>query len=138
MEGIEAGADDYVAKPFSVREVAARVKALGRRATQSTAQRISIANLTLDLSTHEVRRAGRRIELSRREFLMLEVLLRNAGHVCGRMLLLEKVWEYNFDPGSNLIDVYVRRLRHKIDADHAIKLLHTIRGAGYVLREDTP
>jgi DNA-binding response OmpR family regulator len=138
VEGIEAGADDYLAKPFAVKEVVARVKALCRRGGESWVQMLKLGDLTYDLLRREVRRAGRRIELSAREMLLLEVLLRNAGRICGRMLLLERVWEYNFDPGSNLVDVYMLRLRKKIDFGHEVKLIHTVRGSGYVMREGPP
>lgn len=135
VEGIEAGADDYLAKPFAVKEVIARVRALVRRASETTSHTLRLADLSFDLSRREVIRAGKRLELSAREMLLLEVLMKNAGRVCGRMLLLEKVWDYNFDPGSNLVDVYIMRLRSKIDSSSAIKLLHTVRGSGYTLRE---
>ena len=139
VAGIEAGADDYMAKPFAVKEVVARVKALGRRSmnmpVQANASVLSIADLTLDLTRREVRRAGLRLDLSARETLLIEVLLRHAGHICGRRLLLEEVWEHHFDQGSNLVDVYIRRLRQKLDVGHDVKLLHTVRGAGYMLKE---
>ncbi|MCW0219637.1 MAG: response regulator transcription factor [Prosthecobacter sp.] len=135
VEGIEAGADDYLAKPFAVKEVIARVRALVRRASETTSHTLRLADLSFDLSRREVSRAGKRLELSAREMLLLEVLMKNAGRVCGRMLLLEKVWDYNFDPGSNLVDVYIMRLRSKIDSSSAVKLLHTVRGSGYTLRE---
>ncbi|CAN5885486.1 response regulator transcription factor [soil metagenome] len=142
VAGINAGADDYLAKPFAVKEVVARVKALGRRSLKmsstASATMLSLADLTLDLTRREVRRAGKRLELSTREILLLEVLLRHAGHICGRRLLLEEVWEYHFDQGSNLVDVYIRRLRLKLDQGHEIKLLHTVRGAGYLLKEGPP
>lgn len=142
VAGINAGADDYLAKPFAVKEVVARVKALGRRSLKMSssvaATTLSLADLTLDLTRREVRRAGKRLDLSSREILLLEVLLRHAGHICGRRLLLEEVWEYHFDQGSNLVDVYIRRLRIKLDQGHEIKLLHTVRGAGYLLKEGSP
>jgi DNA-binding response OmpR family regulator len=135
VEGLEAGADDYMTKPFAIKEVAARVKALHRRGGESRAQVLKIADLELDLVKHEVKRAGVALELSARELRMVEVLLRNARRVCGRIYLLEQVWEYNFDPGSNLVDVYMMRLRQKIDHGHDMKLLHTVRGAGYTLTD---
>jgi DNA-binding response OmpR family regulator len=142
VAGINAGADDYMAKPFAVKEVVARVKALGRRSLKmpppSKSTSLGIADLTLDLTRREARRAGRRLDLSTRETLLIEVLLRHAGHICGRRLLLEEVWEHHFDQGSNLVDVYIRRLRQKVDEGHEVKLLHTVRGAGYVLREGPP
>jgi len=138
VEGLEAGADDYLAKPFAIKEVIARVRALGRRQPEARAQVLRVGDLTMDITQHEVRRGSERIELATREYKMLEVLLRNAGRVCGRSLLLEQVWDFNFDPGSNIVDVYVKRLREKIDVGREPKLLHTVRGSGYVLKEDKP
>ncbi|MEQ1860179.1 MAG: response regulator transcription factor [Chthoniobacteraceae bacterium] len=135
VAGLEAGADDYMAKPFAIKEVVARVRALTRRTPEARVQVLALADLTLDLVAHEARRASRRIELTNREYKILEVLLRNAGRVCGRTLLLERVWDFNFDPGTNLVDVYIRRLREKIDAPHPVKLVHTVRGSGYVMKE---
>ncbi len=142
IAGINAGADDYMAKPFAVKEVAARVKALGRRAmkmpVQADANVLTLADLTLDLIRREARRGGARLDLSVRETLLLEVLMRHAGMICGRRLLLEEVWEHHFDQGSNLVDVCIRRLRLRLDEGHEVKLLHTVRGAGYVLMEGAP
>ena len=142
VAGIEAGADDYMAKPFAVKELVARVKALGRRSMkmpqQAGAHVLSLADLTLDVNRREARRAGERLHLSARELLLLEVLLKHAGHICGRRLLLEEVWEYHFDQGSNLVDVFIGRLRGKLDAGHEVKLLHTVRGVGYLLKEGPP
>lgn len=139
VAGIDAGADDYIAKPFAVKEVAARVKALGRRSmkmrVQSSSSVLSLADLKLDVVRREARRGNERLDLSARELLLLEVLLRHAGMICGRRLLLQEVWEHEFDQGSNLVDVYIRRLRQKLDQDHELKLLRTVRGAGYVLKE---
>lgn len=135
VEGLEAGADDYLAKPFAIKEVVARARALSRRMPETRAQVLKLADLTLDLVQHEARRNGARLDLSTREFKMLEVLLRNAGRICGRTLLLEQVWDFNFDPGTNLVDVYVKRLRRKLDDGHEVKLVHTVRGSGYVLKE---
>lgn len=138
VEGLEAGADDYLAKPFAIKEVVARARALSRRMPETRAQVLKLADLTLDLVQHEARRNGARLDLSTREFKMLEVLLRNAGRICGRTLLLEQVWDFNFDPGTNLVDVYVKRLRRKLDDGHEVKLVHTVRGSGYVLKEGEP
>jgi DNA-binding response OmpR family regulator len=135
VEGLEAGADDYVAKPYAIKELIARLRALGRRQPEARTQVLKVADLVMDVSQHEVRRGDERIELAAREYRMLQVFLRNAGRVCGRALLLEQVWDFNFDPGSNLVDVYVKRLREKIDAGRETKLLHTVRGSGYVLKE---
>lgn len=136
VEGLEAGADDYLSKPFAIEELIARLRALNRRQPEMRAQVLKLADLTMDLGEHEVRRGNERIELGAREYRMLQVFLRNAGRVCGRALLLEKVWDFNFDPGSNVVDVYVKRLRDKIDAGRDPKLLHTVRGLGYVLKEE--
>lgn len=138
VEGLEAGADDYLAKPFAIKEVVARVRALGRRQPEARATVLKAGDLTMDVTQREVRRGGDRIDLSAREHKMLEVLLRNAGRVCGRALLLQQVWDFNFDPGSNLVDVYIRRLREKLDAGRETRLLHTVRGSGYVLKEEKP
>ena len=142
VAGIEAGADDYLVKPFAMREVAARLKSLGRRSLKMTPQAaadvLAVADLTFDLTRREARRGGRRLDLSQRETLLLEVLMRHAGMICGRRLLLQEVWEYDNDQGSNLVDVYIRRLRTRLDLPHETKLLHTVRGAGYVLKEEPP
>jgi len=136
IDGLNAGADDYLPKPFVLGELAARIRALTRRATGETKSIVlKLADLTLDTVTHKAMRSGNAIELSAREYALLEYLLRSQGRVCGRMQILEKVWEYDFDPGTNLVDVYIRRVRDKIDAGHAVPLLHTVRGVGYVMKE---
>ncbi len=135
VEGLNAGADDYVAKPFALEELVARVRALGRRTGDSRAVRLRVADLTLDTVTRHVERGGKTIELAPREYLLLEFLMRSPGRIRGRMAIVEQVWDYDFDPGTNLVDVYVMRLREKIDADFEPKLLHTVRGVGYVLKE---
>ena len=137
VEGLDAGADDYLAKPFALEELIARIRALTRRGGESKARVLQVANLTLDTTTHVAERGGRKIELTAREYRLLELLLSSAGRVCGRMLILEKVWDYNFDPGSNIIDVYISRLREKIDASGEPKLLHSVRGVGYVLKVES-
>lgn len=134
VEGLNSGADDYLAKPFALEELLARVHALTRRQPEQRSPILQVADLTLNAMTREVRRAGQVIELAQREYLLLEFLMRSAGRVCGRMLIVEKVWDYDFDPGSNLVDVYMMRLREKIDSDHEVKLLHTVRGVGYVIK----
>jgi DNA-binding response OmpR family regulator len=134
VEGLNAGADDYLPKPFDLAELVARVRALTRRGGDNKATVLSVADLKLDTVTHKARRGGTEIELTMREYLLLEFLLRSTGRLCGRMMILEKVWDYDFDPGTNLVDVYIRRLREKIDAPFEPKLLHTVRGAGYVLK----
>jgi DNA-binding response OmpR family regulator len=135
VEGLNAGADDYLPKPFELAELVARVRALTRRGGENKAIILRVADLTLDTVTHKARRGDVEIELTAREYRLLELLMRSTGRLCGRMMILEKVWDYDFDPGTNLVDVYLRRLREKIDADFEPKLLHTVRGAGYILEE---
>jgi|ERR1043166_2493643 DNA-binding response OmpR family regulator len=135
IDGLNAGADDYLPKPFALGELSARVRALGRRSNEMHPLMLKLADLSVDTITREVKRAGKKIDLSTREYRLLEFLLRSQGQVCGRMLILEKVWDYHFDPGTNLVDVYVRRIRDKIDHGFEPKLLHTIRGTGYVMKE---
>lgn len=136
VEGLDSGADDYLAKPFALVELIARVRALTRRGADNKSPVLKVADLTLDTVSHQAERRGVGIELTAREYRLLEFLMRSAGRLCGRMMLLEKVWDYDFDPGTNLVDVYIKRLREKIDAPFEPKLLHTVRGTGYVLRED--
>lgn len=135
VEGLNAGADDYLPKPFELVELVARVRALTRRGGETKSTALRVADLTLDTLTRQAQRGEKKIELTAREYRLLEFLMRSAGRLCGRMMILEKVWDYDFDPGTNLVDVYVRRLREKIDADFEPKLLHTVRGAGYMLKE---
>ena len=135
VKGLQAGGDDYVTKPFAFSELLARVQALIRRSTQaSEPTTLNFADLTLDLLKREVRRGEVAIELQAREFSLLEYLLRNAGRVVSKTMILEHVWDYAFDPSTNVVDVLVCRLRNKIDRDFEPKLLHTLRGAGYVLK----
>jgi DNA-binding response OmpR family regulator len=134
VEGLNLGADDYLPKPFELAELVARVRALTRRGGENKSIVLCVDDLTLDTITHKARRNGTEIELTIREYRLLEFLMRSAGQLCGRMMIMEKVWGYDFDPGTNLVDVYVRRLREKIDAHFEPKLLHTVRGTGYVLR----
>jgi two-component system OmpR family response regulator len=135
VKGLRAGGDDYLGKPFALSELLARVEALGRRkaVVQETAE-LSYADLEMNLLTREVKRQGKAIDLTAREFLLLEHLLRNAGRVVSRSMLLEAVWDYNFDPQTNIIDQHVSRLRQKIDRDFSPPLLQTVRGMGYALR----
>jgi DNA-binding response OmpR family regulator len=134
VEGLNAGADDYLAKPFVIAELVARVRALGRRGGDSRSAVLRVGDLSLDTISHQAERGGKRIELTIREYRLLEFLMRSAGRICGRMAILEKVWDYDFDPGSNLVDVNVMRLREKIDENFEPKLLHTVRGLGYVIK----
>jgi len=134
VEGLNAGADDYMAKPFALEELVARVRALGRRGGEAKALTLRVADLSLNTITREVRRGEKTIDLAPREYLLLEFLMRSAGRICDRMAIVEKVWDYDFDPGTNLVDVYIMRLREKIDAGVEVKLLHTVRGVGYVLK----
>lgn len=135
VKGLRAGGDDYLAKPFAFSELLARVEALSRRKApvQETAA-LSLADLEMNLITRTVTRAGRPIELTVREFGLLEYLLRNAGRVVSRSMLLEAVWDYNFDPQTNIIDQHVSRLRQKVDKGFDTALIHTVRGMGYSLR----
>lgn len=134
VEALRGGADDYVTKPFSFEEVLARVEALARRPKQLSSTRLAIADLELDRNTHEVRRAGRVIELTPKEYSVLEYLMRHSPRVMSRTLITEYVWDYHFDPGTNIVDVVINRLRKKLDAGREKKLLHTVRGVGYVIR----
>jgi DNA-binding response OmpR family regulator len=135
VEGLDAGADDYLPKPFVVAELVARIRALGRRNQESRSIVLRVADLTLDTVSHQAGRGGKVIELTAREYRLLEFLMRSTGRICGRMAILEKVWDYSFDPGTNIVDVYIRRLREKLDDGFEPKLLHTARGVGYILKE---
>jgi two-component system, OmpR family, response regulator len=132
VTGLRAGCDDYLPKPFAFSELLARLEALTRRGNAET--RLSVADLEMDLIARTVARADRPIELLPREFRLLEYLMRNAGHIVTRTMLLEKVWDHHFDPQTNVIDVHVSRLRQKIDKSFEHALLHTVRGVGYMLR----
>ncbi|HEX4121832.1 MAG TPA: response regulator transcription factor [Verrucomicrobiae bacterium] len=136
VQGLDAGADDYLPKPFALVELTARVRALARRSSgQSKSPVLRVGDLTLDTITRQARRGLSTFDLTAREFRLLEFLMRSAGRICGRMAILEKVWDYDFDPGSNLVDVYIMRLREKIDAGFEPKLFHTVRGMGYLMKE---
>lgn len=137
VQGLRAGGDDYLVKPFSFSELLARIEALLRRAQQQqeVITALQVEDLEMDLLARTVRRSGQNIDLQPREFRLLEYFMRNPGQVLTRTMLLEKVWDYHFDPQTNVIDVHISRLRAKIDKDFETPLLHTVRGAGYVLRE---
>ena len=136
VTGLRAGGDDYLPKPYAFSELLARIEVLGRRkGTPEQDMVYRVGDLELDRLSHTVRRAGREILLQPREFRLLEYLMKNAGQVVTRTMLLENVWDYHFDPQTNVIDVHMSRLRGKIDKGHANPLLHTIRGAGYMIRE---
>jgi two-component system, OmpR family, response regulator len=135
VKGLRAGGDDYLVKPFAFSELLARIEALLRRGSAATATTVlRVADLELDLLTRTVKRCGKPIDLLPREFRLLEYLMRNSGHVVTRTMLLEHVWDYHFDPQTNVVDVHVSRLRQKIDKNFERALLHTVRGAGYCLR----
>lgn len=131
LEGLNLGADDYLAKPFFIEELVARVHAVTRRASGATQSMLAVADLTVNLLTREVSRGGIVLELTPREFSLLEYLMRSPGRVLTRVQICEQVWSYDFDPGTNLVEVYIQRLRKKVDADSPVKLIETIRGVGY-------
>ncbi|HEY4321748.1 MAG TPA: response regulator transcription factor [Gemmatimonadales bacterium] len=134
VDALRAGADDYVTKPFSFEELLARVEALSRRPKQLTARSLQVADLELDLESREVHRAGNAIELTPKEYAVLEYLMRHTGRVMSRTLITEYAWDYHFDPGTNIVDVVINRLRKKVDAGFPRKLVHTVRGVGYVVK----
>jgi two-component system OmpR family response regulator len=138
VDGLKAGADDYLCKPFSFAELSARVEALVRRADRAAARepqktRLTVGDLEIDLLTRHVARRGKAIPLGTREFALLEFLARHAGQVVTRTMMLEQVWNYHFDPGSNVVDVHIGRLRRKLEDGFDAPILHTVRGAGYRL-----
>lgn len=136
VEGLRAGGDDYLVKPYAFSELLARLQALLRRSQPTQEQTtLRVRDLEMDLLKRQVTRAGQAINLQPREFNLLEYLMRNAGQVVTRTMLLEKVWDYHFDPQTNVIDVHISRLRGKIDKGFTVSLLHTIRGAGYLLHD---
>ncbi len=136
VKGLQTGGDDYLTKPFAFSELLARVQALIRRASGlSEPTRLTIGDLSLNLLTREVRRGDRKIELQPIEFSLLEYLMRNAGRIVSRTMIMEHVWNYNFDPQTNVVEARICRLRDKIDRDFEKKLIHTVRGVGYVLKE---
>jgi DNA-binding response OmpR family regulator len=135
VEGLNLGADDYIAKPFSVEEIVARVRALVRRVTGESISLYRVGDLTMNLVTREVMRGKRPIVLTEREFRLLEHLMRAPGQVVTRSQIIERVWEYRFDPGTNLVDVYIQRLRRKVDDGETVRLIGTVRGIGYCITE---
>jgi two-component system, OmpR family, response regulator len=134
VQALRSGADDYVTKPFAFEELLARVEALGRRPKEIRSPVLRVGDLELDGESREVRRAGERIELTPKEYTVLEYLMRHAGRVMSRTLITEYAWDYHFDPGTNIVDVVINRLRKKVDTGHAQKLVHTVRGVGYVVK----
>ncbi len=136
VKGLKAGGDDYLVKPFAFAELQARVEAIGRRSDVNAPETsLKVTDLEMDLLTHKVTRAGTNIMLQPREFRLLEYLMKHAGQVVTRTMLLENVWDYHFDPQTNVIDVHISRLRQKIDKDFDYALLNTVRGAGYMLHD---
>jgi two-component system OmpR family response regulator len=137
VKGLKAGGDDYLTKPFAFAELLARVEALARRGkTEGPATKLTVEDLEMDLLSRQVKRAGQKIDLQPREFRLLEYLMRHAGQVVTRTMLLEGVWDYHFDPQTNVIDVHVSRLRQKVDKPFSVPLIQTIRNAGYTLRAE--
>lgn len=135
VEGLNLGADDYLVKPFYIEELAARLHVVTRRATGTGTSTLAVADLVIDLLTREVTRAGKRVDLTAREFQLLEHLARNPGRVLTRAQICERVWDYDFDPGTNLVDVYIQRLRRKTESPGSEPLIETIRGVGYRIRK---
>ncbi|MEA2724436.1 MAG: hypothetical protein QOH59_2207 [Gemmatimonadales bacterium] len=134
VQALRSGADDYVTKPFAFEELLARVEALGRRPKEIRAPLLKVGDLELDMATREVKRAGERIDLTPKEYTVLEYLMRHTGKVMSRTLITEYAWDYHFDPGTNIVDVVINRLRKKVDSGHVQKLVHTVRGVGYVVK----
>jgi two-component system OmpR family response regulator len=137
VRGLKAGGDDYLTKPFAFAELLARVEALARRGkAEGPVTKLKVDDLELDLLSRQVKRGGQKIDLQPREFRLLEYLMRHAGQVVTRTMLLEGVWDYHFDPQTNVIDVHVSRLRQKVDKPFPVPLIHTVRNAGYMLRAE--
>ena len=134
VDALRMGADDYVTKPFAMAELLARVEAIGRRPKQLTPPVIQVADLRIDTGSREVTRAGQGIELTPKEYAVLAYLVGHIGRVMSRTLITEYVWDYHFDPGTNIVDVVINRLRKKIDQGSRVKLIHTVRGVGYVVK----
>ena len=136
VEGLNAGADDYLAKPFAMDELVARLRALMRRVTGENIIFYKVADLSMNLVSREVIRGTRKITLAAREFRLLEHLMRSPEQVLTRTQIIERVWEYHFDPGTNLVDVYIQRLRRKVDDGEDVKLIQTVRGVGYAIKPE--
>jgi heavy metal response regulator len=136
VEGLDSGADDYLVKPFSFAELLARIRVVMRRGPELQPSMLRVADLSLDPATHAVERNGQRIELSAKQFALLQYLMRHAGHVVSRKMIQEHVWNYDFDGLTNVVDVHINRLRNKVDRCFDRALIHTLRGVGYVLRDD--
>jgi heavy metal response regulator len=135
VQGLNVGADDYMVKPFSINELSARVRAILRRGKTERIAALQVADLTMDLTTHKVFRGGKQIDLTPKEYALLEYLMRHEGQVLTRTMISESIWDYHFDSLTNVVDVHVYHLRNKIDKNFKSKLLHTIKGVGYVLEK---
>ena len=135
VQGLDCGADDYLVKPFAFEELLARIRVLLRRQSDTPTDELVLADLKVDVQSHRAERAGRTVELSGKEFAMLEYLMRNQGRVLSREQIEQHVWDFDYEGGSNMVDVYIRYLRKKLDEGYEKKLIHTVRGAGYVMRE---
>ena len=135
VKGLDSGADDYLVKPFAFEELLARIRVMIRRQSDSASDEMTLAVLTVDAGKHSVTRGGKVVELSAKEFAVLEYLMRHQGQVLSREQIEQHVWDFDYEGGSNMVDVYIRYLRRKLDEGHEKKLIHTVRGAGYVMRE---
>ena len=134
VEGLDSGADDYLTKPFSISELLARMRSLLRRGSSEKSTLLNVGDLQLDLVLHKAKRGEKTIELTAREYALLEYFMRNVNHVLTRSIISEHIWNYNFDSGTNVVDVYINHLRNKIDDGFEKKLIHTVRGVGYVMK----